>query len=360
MMDQSIVEILQLLRAILTAGLCGVIAWYFFQVVRDWRSAWPFFAFLLSFAAGVAILRFFVGQADADGGMNLASCDPNTYPLIIVCNGWPLYLETGKVAMETILGLGGHYGGAAAQSALMTAVTLLALYKALAKNVWQASGRGILEAFLLGSLSWIVLANSGWILQVITGAVTYGVSQLGEAAILSDLSAKLVGYQKAIGMAERITDFASIGELQTTKQVTGLALFMINCSMALFNVMTVLNTFVVCLLIILTNYLPSIALLMIVIGSYSPMGLVRLLAYTAIFKLALFVEYSLLNMLPDPGGSALKMLMESAGTIVMLVGFGLIIISVKAVLFLKFVYFIYKREFVPIRSGFNILMKGKP
>jgi hypothetical protein len=70
-------------------------------------------------------------------------------------------------------------------------------------------------------MSWVVLANAGWFLKVMTGVVTYGVSQIGESAILADLSAKLAAYQAAIGVADKITDFATIGELQTTKQASG-------------------------------------------------------------------------------------------------------------------------------------------
>lgn len=358
--DQSVLDLLAVLRALVAAGFCGVVAWYVFRVIQSpGTHGFPFAMFILSFGVGAAILRFFVGSTDGEG-INLASCDAASYPNIIVCNGWPLYLDVGKTGMETIMGLGGHYGGVVVQSGLMSAVTLLALYMALSKSVVRGSGRLVLEAFLIGAMSWIVLANAGWFLKVMTGVVTYGVSQIGETAILADLSAKLTAYQNAIGVADKITDFATIGELQTTKQVSGVAVFLIHCCLGLFNVMTILNTIVVCVLVLLTNYLPSIALLMIILGSYSPMGILRLITYAAVFKLALFVEFALLRLLPDPGDSALKLILEAAGSIITLVILGWTILAVKAVLLLKFVYYIYQREFVPIRAGFRILTGGKP
>jgi hypothetical protein len=356
--DQSIIEILEVLRALVAAGICFVIAWYFFRVIGRPRAAFPFFAFLAAFGVGGAILRAVVGSGDP-GSINLASCDSSTYPNIIICNGWPLYLDVGKSAMELIMGLGGHYGGAVFQSGLMAAVTLLALYKSLAKNIWRGSGWLVLEAFALGCLSWIVMANAGWFLGVLTSAITYGVGQVGESSILLDLSAKLSAYQSAIGMAERVTDFATIGELQTTKQVSGFALLLIHGCMGLFGVMTILNTVVVCVLVLLTNYLPSIALLMIVLGSYSWTGLLRFIAYGAVFKIFLFVEFALLRLLPDAGDNALKLLLEAGGTIMLLVFLGMAIVAAKTVLLLKFVHYIYQREFVPIRSGLRILTGEK-
>lgn len=357
--DQSILSILDVLRALVAAGIAGVIAWYFFRVFGRPRAAIPFFGFLAAFGLGMAILRAVVGSGDP-GSINLASCDSSTYSNIIVCIGWPLYLDVGQTAMETIKGLGGYYGGAAVQSGLMAAVTLLALYKSLAKNVWRGSGWLILEAFALGSLSWIVLANAGWLLGVLTSAVTYGVGQVGESAVLLNLSAKLSAYQSAIGMAERVTDFATIGELQTTKQVSGIAMILIHACMGLFNVMTILNMIVVCVLVILANYLPSIALLMIILGSYSWSGLLRFLAYGAVLKIFLFVEFALLRLLPDAGDNALKLLLEAGGTIMLLVLLGMAIVALKGILILKFVHYVYQREFVPIRSGLRILTGGKP
>lgn len=357
--DQSILDILSILRAITAAGVCGVLAWYFFRVIKSPGSAaLPFLAFLSSFAVGAAILRFFVGGA-GQGAVSLASCDDSTYPNIIVCNGWPLYLDTAKQGMETIMALGGHNGGAAVQSGLMSAVTLLALYMSLAKNIWKGTARLVLEAFCLGAMTWIVLANAGWLMEVMNNAVTYGVTTIGESQILSAISEKLTAYHNALGVAERVTDFATLGELETTKKVSGLATILIYCFIGFFNLLTIINTLIVSLLVVLTNYLPSIALLMMIMGSYSPGAILRLIAYAAIFKVALFIEYGLLYYLPNVGDDPITMVMQ-LGWILFLTWLVIAaLLTVKAAMILKFIYFIYKRELIPIRSGFRILTRGR-
>lgn len=357
--DQSVLDILQVLRAITAAGICGVLAWFFFRVIKSPGSAaLPFLAFLFSFALGAAILRFFVGGADG-GGVSLAHCDDSTYPNIIMCNGWPLYLDTAKQGMETIMSLGGHNGGAAVQSGLMSTVTLLALYMSLAKNIWKGTGRLVLEAFLLGAMTWIVLANAGWLMEVTNSAVTYGVTTIGESQILSSISEKLTAYNSAIGVAERVTDFATIGELETTKKISGSATVIIYCFIGFFNLLTIINTLIVSLLVILTNYLPSIALLMMIMGSYSPGAIVRLIGYAAIFKIALFIEYGLLYYLPSVGDDPIAMVMQLGWILFLTWLIIAALLAVKFVMILKFIHFIYKRELLPIRSGFRILTRSK-
>ncbi len=358
--DQSVLEILNVLRALTVMGFVGVIAWYVFKVIQSPKThGFPFLFFIASFGIGGFLFKLFVGDASPDS-FNLASCDTTSYPNIIVCNGWPLYLDTAKPAMNAIMALGGHFGGVAIQSGVMAAATLLALYIALAKSITRGSGRLIIEAFALGALTWLLLANVGWLLKVMTGVVTYSAGLMNESMVLSSLSDKLSAYNAAIGVADRVTDYASIGELQTTKSVSNIAKYLLSFGcLGVFHIMTVLNMIVVCVLVIITNYLPSIALLMIIMGSYSGGSLVRFIAYAAVFKIILFVEFALLRLLPDPGNNPLQMIMELGASLIFTAIVAWIILLVKAIVVLKFIYFIYKREFIPIRGGLRILMGEK-